>query len=125
MLRFCNCLPPDKPGPPVSLKPVEVTERSITLKWAEPESDGGSDITGYVIEVREAIRRAWSKAGSIEATDKKQFTVSPLIAGEKYLFRVAAENSVGIGDFEEMMQAVVAKSQHGKQCDFNTAECNK
>jgi len=50
----------------------------------------------------------------VSARERKQFTVQPLITGEKYVFRVAAENDVGIGEFIELSQGVVAKVQHGK-----------
>ena len=34
--------------------------------------------------------------------------------GQGYLFRVAAENEVGVGEFVELPSAVIPKSQHGK-----------
>jgi hypothetical protein len=42
------------------------------------------------------------------------FTAEPLITGSQYLFRVAAENSVGVGEFTELTASVTAKSSHGK-----------
>ena len=36
----------DKPGAPQFLKVASVAEREIGIKWAEPQDDGGSDITG-------------------------------------------------------------------------------
>lgn len=38
---------PSKPGTP---ELVEVTDTSITLHWKEPESDGNTTITNYIIE---------------------------------------------------------------------------
>lgn len=61
----------DKPGPPEKLKVTSVSERSVSLKWSEPQSDGGCDITGYVIEEREAMRRSWNRSGAVDATTKK------------------------------------------------------
>lgn len=34
--------------------------------------------------------------------------------GHKYVFRVAAENDVGVGPYVELRQPVTAKSQFGK-----------
>ena len=51
----------DKPGPIQDLKVAGVTEKTVSLKWSEPESDGGSDITGYIVEERETARSTWSK----------------------------------------------------------------
>ena len=50
----------DKPGPPESFRPTEITENSVTLKWAEPNNTGGCDITGYHLERRESGRK-WQK----------------------------------------------------------------
>ena len=51
----------DKPGPIQDLKVAGVTKKTVSLKWSEPESDGGSDITGYIVEERETARSTWSK----------------------------------------------------------------
>ena len=48
-----------------------VTERSVSLKWSQPDFDGGCDITGYIIEEREAVRRAYNKSGTVDATEKR------------------------------------------------------
>jgi len=42
--------PPGAPGTPV---PGKVTSTSIEIKWTEPENDGGSAVSGYVIEYKE------------------------------------------------------------------------
>ena len=58
----------DKPGPPQNLKVTGVTEKTVSLKWSEPESDGGSDITGYIVEERETARSTWSKVTYLPIT---------------------------------------------------------
>ena len=90
-----------------------VSEKSIGLRWDEPESDGGCDITQYVVEVREGSRRTWQRAGVSSVADERQYTALALTAGQQYAFRVAAENRVGVGDWAEMSQSVTAKSAHG------------
>ena len=105
----------DKPGPPKDLKVTDVTERTCGLKWSEPDSDGGSDITAYHVEVRESSRRTWNRVGTVEAHERRQFTCESLIEGTSYVFRVAAENSCGVGEFTELSQSVTAKSQFCKR----------
>ena len=105
---------PDKPSAPENLKVTEVTERQVGLKWSEPHNDGGLEITGYLVEYREAVRRSWQKAGTVSATEGRQFTVKALDKGQQYYFRVAAENGAGVGEFAELTQSVTAKSQFGK-----------
>ena len=104
----------DRPSPPQDLKVTDVSETSMTLKWSEPESDGGSDVTVYYVETRESFRHSWHRVGTIPATDRKEFKVTHLTQGQQCMFHVAAENEIGMGDFAELKQAVTAKSQFGK-----------
>lgn len=103
----------DKPGPPRDLHVPSVTEDSVTLSWMPPKDDGGSSITQYVVEKREALRMSWYPAGTFAAgvTSAK---ISGLEEGVQYVFRVSAVNSVGSGPAEEMQRAVAAKSPHCK-----------
>ena len=41
---------PTAPGIP---EPITITNNSVTLKWEEPEFDGDSPITEYILEYRE------------------------------------------------------------------------
>jgi len=100
----------DVPGPPKNVAVTSVSEREVGLKWEEPDSDGGREIIGYVIEMREASKRVWNRAGSTTAGDKLQFLATPLVSGQQYLFRVAAENDTGVGEWAELSQTVTAKS---------------
>ncbi|XP_023933258.1 titin isoform X1 [Lingula anatina] len=97
----------DKPGPIHDLTSPEATSNSISLKWAEPEDDGGSNIIRYIIEKREQTRRTWQPAGSSTETE---FTVTNLVENNKYVFKVSAENAQGTGPAVEIAQAVLAKS---------------
>lgn len=109
----------DVPGAPRNLAVSSVSERSIGIRWDEPESDGGCDITGYVIEMRESSKRTWQRAGTVDAADgKRQFEAVALIEGQQYVFRVAAENQCGVGEWAEMMQSVTAKSAHGERIRY-------
>ena len=92
-----------------------VTQNSVSLKWNEPDSDGGSEITNYVLEAREGVRRGWNRVGSVDVTEDCQYTVPLLTEGAQYVFRVAAENAIGVGEFAELSQTVVPKSQFGKR----------
>ena len=103
----------DVPGPPKNFAVTSVSEKDIGLKWAEPDFDGGCDVKGYIIEMRESNKRTWQKAGAVTADEKREFLVEPLIAGQQYVFRVAAENDAGVGEWTELPQAVLAKSSHG------------
>lgn len=104
----------DKPGPPRNPGVSSVNEDSVTLTWEIPEKDGGSPVTGYVVEIRSALKKTWTK---VDTTQELTITASKLSAGTQYFFRVAAQNAVGTGDFVELSQGVTPKSQNSK-CSF-------
>lgn len=51
----------DKPGPPKNLKVGDITEDSVALSWELPDDNGGSEITGYRVEKRDATKTSWVK----------------------------------------------------------------
>lgn len=60
-----------------------------------------------MVEKRDVRRKNWQ---AVDTTVKElKYTVSPLNEGSLYVFRVAAENAVGTGDFCELEDAVLAK----------------
>lgn len=73
---------------------TEVTKNSVRLAWQRPPYDGGSKITGYSIERREAPNGRWVKANFTNITEMG-FTISGLNPDETYEFRVYAKNAVG------------------------------
>lgn len=92
----------------------DVTENSVTLKWSPPSKDGGSPVTGYVIEKRDTNRRTYMQVGT---THNCEFKATRLVQGSDYVFQVCAENDVGVGAAAELSQGVTAKSPFGKFCN--------
>lgn len=77
-----------------------------------PERDGGSRVTNYIVEKRDAKRKGWQ---AVDTTVKElKYTVTPLNEGSLYVFRVAAENAVGVGPFCELEDSVLAKDTFSK-----------
>lgn len=81
------------------------------MAWAKPEQDGGSRVTGYLVEALEKGQEKWVKCGVIKST---HFTVSGLREKAEYFFRVRAENLAGFSDPKEMVIPVMVKDQLGK-----------
>lgn len=80
--------------PPANVRVTEVTKSSVTLAWQRPPYDGGSKITGYSVERREAPNGRWVKANFTNIIELG-FTVYGLNQDESYEFRVYAKNAVG------------------------------
>ena len=103
--------PPGKPVGP--LEASATTRDSVTLEWKPPQDDGGSAITGYIIEKREAMRMTWNRAEKT-TDDKTTRTVKGLMTGDEFYFRVAAVNKQGSSEFLEMPRPVIIKSPFGE-----------
>ncbi|KAH9498302.1 hypothetical protein Btru_006487 [Bulinus truncatus] len=99
--------PPSPPTRPITVKVL--SRDSVALEWGAPEDDGGSPITGYVIEKREALRMNWTRAEKT-LTDATTVTVKNLIEGSEFFFRISAVNKQGSSEFLEMDKPVMVKS---------------
>lgn len=62
--------------------------------------DGGSDVTGYIVEILEEGTEQWYRATQ-KTLISTEYTVSGLTSTKKYRFRVAAVNTMGTGEFSE------------------------
>ena len=82
------------PGPPGQPQVVKVGRGYADLKWEPPRSDGGSKITGYLVERREVGSGYWIRCHEYNVTDTN-LTISGLTDGHDYEFRVYAINAAG------------------------------
>lgn len=116
VLKKCNVLfkaKPGKPQEPFNSKPL--TKDSVELSWKQPDSDGGSPITGYLIEKRDSksFSARWSHAEQT-SDDSTTVVLKRLQTGSEFLFRVSAVNKIGTGEPLEMAKPVTVKSPYGK-----------
>lgn len=110
----------EPPYPPGKVSLVDVTRHSATIKWEKPESDGGSKITGYVVEMQTKGSEKWSMCTQVKTLEA---TISGLSMGEEYTFRVCAVNEKGKSDPRQLGVPVVAKDieiQPSVELLFNT-----
>ncbi|XP_013148822.1 PREDICTED: twitchin isoform X2 [Papilio polytes] len=99
--------PFDPPGPPGVPRSVETTESSITVTWSKPRNDGGSPITGYILEKRLITEDKWTKACHAHIPDTT-YRVTGLIENHEYEFRVSAVNAAGQGPYSQSSDAIRA-----------------
>ncbi|XP_022091183.1 twitchin-like isoform X3 [Acanthaster planci] len=101
---------PDAPGKP---KIVSYDRDCADLQWAEPKSDGGDAITGYIIEKKDPKSNRWSRVNKAPVLGTK-FTVPGLMEGRQYHFRVIAENRAGPGQPSPESDIMTAKPEFEK-----------
>jgi len=83
-------MPPSPPGKP---QHYDLAEDAVTMGWTMPLSDGGSQITGYLIERRHTGGK-WIRVNKTPCKDLR-YRVLGLFEGSEYEFRVFAENIAG------------------------------
>uniref|UniRef100_A0A671KGC4 Titin n=1 Tax=Sinocyclocheilus anshuiensis TaxID=1608454 RepID=A0A671KGC4_9TELE len=83
-------------GPPKELEVTNISRDSMTVCWTRPETDGGSEIIGYIVEKRDRAGVRWTKCNKRRVTDLR-FRVTGLTEDHEYEFRLSAENAAGVG----------------------------
>ncbi len=100
----------DEPGKPTDVIPTDWDKDHVDLKWAAPTTDGGSPITGYIIEKKDKYGD-WEKAAEVPASQTNA-RVPDLIEGQAYEFRVRAVNAAGPGEPSDATLPIVAKPRN-------------
>uniref|UniRef100_A0A668API9 Titin n=1 Tax=Myripristis murdjan TaxID=586833 RepID=A0A668API9_9TELE len=95
------------PTAPESIIPTDITKNSVSLAWTKPKHDGGSRITGYVLEAQKKGTDQWAHVTTVKTMD---FTVKNLNENEEYIFRVMAVNHSGRSAPRESKPIVVKDS---------------
>ena len=75
-----------------------VSSTSILVQWNASEKDGGSLITGYVVEYRKASDPTSSFETRVVRHDVFSIIVDELIPSTEYVVRLRGENEVGSSD---------------------------
>ena len=101
---------PHAPGKPET---SDVDRTEMTVTWTPPDFNGGSEITGYIIEKKEADKTRWVKVNK-EPITELTFHVKDLNEGTEYEFRVYAINKAGTSKPSEPSSPTKAKAPYGK-----------
>jgi Ca2+-binding RTX toxin-like protein len=91
------------PGPP-TIGTASAGVGSATVSWTAPADDGGSPITGYVVQARNGAGTVLGTASA--GPGATSATVTGLNAGAVVRLRVRASNAVGLGAFSGDSNAV-------------------
>lgn len=88
-------LPPSVPGPPRNVFGI-AGNGSVFLQWSVPTDDGRSPIIDYIVEYSLNDGEVWNKVEDTVSADNS-LVVTGLVNDLRYIFRVAAVNSIGTG----------------------------
>uniref|UniRef100_A0A8C9UYQ5 Immunoglobulin superfamily member 22 n=1 Tax=Scleropages formosus TaxID=113540 RepID=A0A8C9UYQ5_SCLFO len=86
----------DFPRPPRNLQLVEEVPGTVTLHWEHTPDLADDEQTHYIILKRDASTATWFTAA--ERVFSSKYTVTGLLPGRKYYFRVIARNHIGDSD---------------------------
>lgn len=91
------CLPPRLQGRPKA--------KEIQLRWGLPPVDGGSPISCYGVEMSPVEK---DESREVYQGSELECTVSNLLPGKTYCFRLRAANKMGFGPFSEKCEITTA-----------------
>lgn len=104
----CNpCLSSVPPGAPTDVSVDKVNKNGARLSWKTPKSDGGTPVTGYIVEKQKEGSDEWVPV--MESREPSAFIRMP--EGEKAQFRIVAVNREGQGTPSRPTALVAAENK--------------
>uniref|UniRef100_A0A8C7XCJ8 Myosin-binding protein C, fast-type n=1 Tax=Oryzias sinensis TaxID=183150 RepID=A0A8C7XCJ8_9TELE len=100
----------EKPGPPINVVVTDVWGFNAALEWKPPKDDGNCEIIGYTIQKSDKKTEEWFTI--YEHNRRPSCTVSDLVMGNEYSFRVFSENICGLSEVPGISKntAVITKT---------------
>ena len=103
--------PPEEtvPGMPMNVMAMadDAMYNTINVTWDSPESDGNSDITGYMVQsaymMSDGMMSDWMDVDPAHMGMDMMYADMGLMAETKYYYRVAAMNAEGMGEYSDGM----------------------
>uniref|UniRef100_A0A8C5BXV1 Myosin-binding protein H n=1 Tax=Gadus morhua TaxID=8049 RepID=A0A8C5BXV1_GADMO len=92
------------PGAPATAKIVDTWGFNVALEWTPPVDSGNTEIIGYTIQKADKKTGDWFTV--LDHYHRMNATISDLVMGNIYKFRVFSENKVGMSE-----DAVVTKGE--------------
>lgn len=106
----------DEPNSPSKPQIVDWDKDHVDLEWQPPKVDGGTPITGYIIQKKEKGSPYWINAVHVPSSGgadaKTKARVPELVEGQEYEFRVIAVNKIGQSEPSEPSDLITAKSRY-------------
>ena len=110
------------PSPPRSVEVERGGTGELDVSWEEPASNGGSAISGYTVQWKEASDSWDTEEDVSEAnTTNTSYTVTRLSLGVEYSVRVIATSSAGDGPASAEAKATADAQTSQQQAPLRTA----
>uniref|UniRef100_A0A667HPC1 Fibronectin type-III domain-containing protein n=1 Tax=Lynx canadensis TaxID=61383 RepID=A0A667HPC1_LYNCA len=114
-------------GPPSSIRLLDVWGYDVALEWTLPQDPGNTELLGYVVQKADKMIGQWFTV--LERYHPTTCTVSDLIVGNAYSFRVFSENLCGLSTLAAVTKEpaqirkadIVAKPKGFVEQDFSEA----
>jgi len=97
-----------------------VDATTVSCSWDSPLRDGGAPVSGYAVEQRDAHRPGWVPV--CDSVSRPTFKFENLNEGDEYVFRAAAINRFGTGEFLQS-EIVTCKSLTSKSFSMLRSFC--
>ncbi|XP_073802059.1 myosin-binding protein C, slow-type isoform X9 [Danio rerio] len=110
----------DLPGPPQAVKIEEIWGNNVALDWSPPKDSGNAPITGYTIQKADKKTMEWYTC--VEHYHRTCITISDLVVGNEYFFRIYSENMVGLSEDATATKdsaLIVKEGLHLKNPEYN------
>ncbi|KAK9525778.1 hypothetical protein VZT92_016459 [Zoarces viviparus] len=110
----------DLPGPPKCVTIEDVWGGNVALVWTPPKDNGNAPITGYTIQKADLKTMEWYTC--IEHYHRTCITITELVVGNEYFFRIFAENMCGPSDTATQTKksaVIVKEGMQLKTHEFN------
>ena len=105
----------EPPSAPTGLKVVATDSGKVTLSWESPSNDGGSPVTGYILQAASPKGQHYEDVGHVDG-NITEHELSDLKKDDEYLFRVKAENPAGISKDSAQLDKPVKASPQCSKC---------
>ena len=106
IIERMNVADAGKPGPTGNVSLTRAYKDTVTLSWSPPLDVGKSQkLCKYYVDKLAASHLSWEPAATVAGTTTTA-TITKLDRRETYLFRLRAENAMGIGPAEELPYAI-------------------
>jgi len=116
-------IPVSLPQSPTNVSTVRGNAK-ISVHWTVPLNNGGSAITAFKVQYSKTTGASWVTATTC-VTTTTHCTVTGLVVGTKYIFRVLGENALGSSSYSSASPSVVDASAPGIPTGLSAVKGNR